>query len=162
MDNQGNKKDFGEAWNLTFFPQGKYREGNLEVAITLFLPSGEKAQFHARVTPRTNINSLAAAYVSQATNIIPNDEKPTPEPKATAKKTKEEAPPVETKKELVAIEHILYRNNEYIVTHLKSEDEDEYSIKNLHGATIKTSTIAGRGILKRYKNGEFKRMEEEE
>jgi hypothetical protein len=160
MDNKGNKNVFVQAWNNTFFPNGEYKEGKLEIAITLFLPSGEKASFHASVSPRTNINSLAKAYVDHSSAII--DKESIPESNPVNPVPNEEIPrqqeATEANKKLIAIEHLIYRNNEYIVTHLEVDGVEEYSIKNLHGANIATTTIAGKDIIKRYRNGEFKQI----
>ena len=153
-----NTNQFTEAWNKAFFPEGKYQEGHLEVEIKLILPAGEQVSFHARATPRTNINQLARAYSKSAVTIIGQPE---------AKEQKQEEVQTQEEKthhdEVLAIEHILYRNNEYIVKHFKKDGAEQFAINNiLSNADIGVNTPVGKGVLKKFRNGAFKDWGEEE
>lgn len=146
-------KDFIAAWNGLFFPNGKYKEAFLTVQVTIELPTGEIATFNAsHVTPKTNINELARSYVAQAQAPAENGvedaalshDKTGVEEKSPKKK--------EVEDDVIANEHIKYRNNEYLVQHYIASGEEKFTIKNLlSNADIGTNTITGRGILKKYR-----------
>lgn len=66
-------------------------------------------------------------------------------------------------KEVVANEHLTYRQNSYLVQHYRLDGVDRYNIFNEGtGKAISPSSVTGRSILKKYKTEKPTGMEEPE
>lgn len=153
------RKEFIEAWNKAFFTEkGELNNATLDIEIVISFPGGT-AQFGMRgLTPKTRINEIARAYadalpeggVGQEETINENPQLDAPP-----------APPARQIKDVVANEHISYRNNNYLVQHYRIDEVDFYNIFNQDkNKVISPRSVTSRAILKRYRN--LSKIEEEE
>lgn len=146
------KKEFIEAWNQAFFPDGELNNGaTLDIEATITFAGGKVVQFSVKgITPRTRINELARLYAdSLSDSAIPQEaaaemEKDMPDEALKAEPVAEE---------VIANNHVEYRNNQYLVQHYRIGKIDHYNIIKNDGSKVGAETVTGRAILKRYREG---------
>ena len=135
------RKEFVAAWNQAFFTDnGELNNATLDIEIALSFPGGRVKFVLSSVPPRTRINELAKRYADSLTNgaVVP-EEAQLPQPQSPVK-------------EVVANEHITYRNNRYLVQHYRLDGVEHFNIFNEGtGKVIGAESVTGRGVLKGYK-----------
>ena len=163
------RKEFIEAWNQAFFTEnGELNGATLDVEVAMAFPGGTVRFAVQGVTPKTRINELARTYAGslpEAAAIQPPEPEAQPDtpaetpeaPPASLKEMIQEAaePPQSPTKEVVANEHITYRQNRYLVQHYRLDGVDHYNIFNEgSGKVISASSVTGRSVLKEYREGQ--------
>lgn len=153
------RKEFVAAWNQAFFTEnGELNGATLDVEVTLSFPGGRVKFALSGVTPRTRVNELARRYADSLLDgaVAPVVEGQPEEVVEMAREVlPEEAQPAQPQrpvKEVVANEHLTYRQNSYLVQHYRLDGIDRYNIFNEGtGKAISPSSVTGRSILKKYK-----------
>lgn len=162
------RKEFVAAWNQAFFTEnGELNNATLDIEVALSFPGGRVKFALSGVTPRTRVNELARRYADSLADgaVAPVVEEPVEEVVETAQEMLlEEAQPSQPQspvKEVVANEHIAYRNNRYLVQHYRLDGVDQFNIFNEGtGKVISSGSVTGRGILKGYREGQNGELEE--
>ena len=161
MSLQEKLQSFIKEWNNIFFPDGKYQSSPLTISVTFHLPNGKDVSFQAEATPRTTINDLARAYAKNGVQMEQVAAKPKEEKELDieVKTGATESPMVEIEKKIedkvLDIKHVAYRNNEYIVQHYIVSTTERHKIINaMSKADIGVNTPTGRGVLKKYREGD--------
>lgn len=153
------RQEFIELWNKAFFPNdGQYNNANLDIEITLIFPGGT-VQFEAKgIYLKTRINEIARLYANSLKEKAENFHLEQPVESATIIPEKEqlEATSIDNgthhEREVIANEHIEYRGTPYLVQHYRIDGVDHYNLINeVSGASIGTSTVTGRTVLKKYR-----------
>ena len=164
------KKEFIEAWNKAFFTEnGELNGATLDIEVALSFPGGT-VQFAVQgITPKTRINEIARTYADSLSEAaaVPQAEpealKVAPEslPESLQGDIREvEGQPQSPVKEVVANEHIAYRQNSYLVQHYRLDGVDHYNIFNEGtGKVISPASVTGRSVLKKYREEEVSEVE---
>ena len=162
------KKEFIEAWNKAFFTEnGELNGATLDIEVALSFPGGT-VQFAVQgITPKTRINEIARLYSSSLpdTAVTPEPELPQEPAEAPLEVMpgdirKVEEQPQNPVKEVVANEHIAYRQNSYLVQHYRLDGVDHYNVFNEGtGKAISPASVTGRSVLKKYREEEVSEVE---
>ena len=165
------KKEFIEAWNKAFFTEnGELNGATLDIEVALSFPGGT-VQFAVQgITPKTRINEIARTYADSLPDVAASSSQPVHETSKEAQEAPMEAKPGDSReeeektqnpvKEVVANEHIAYRQNSYLVQHYRLDGVDHYNVFNEGtGKAISPASVTGRSVLKKYREEEVSEVE---
>ena len=136
-------EQFKAAYNAHFFPEGQLKSAaTATISLTITLNGQSFTLPELEATPHTRLHDIAAWFAALPADLHSAKDAPQPQPS-------EPAPP---KRTLEAIQHIQYRNTEYLIQHLREEGQDRFVIQNRKtGRFIGEGTVTGRAILKVYR-----------
>ncbi|MCB9300729.1 MAG: hypothetical protein H6566_08795 [Lewinellaceae bacterium] len=137
-------EQFKAAYNAHFFPDGQLNPAaTATITLTVTLNGQSFTLPELEATPHTRLHDIATWFAALPVDLHSPEDSPHPQPS-------EPAPP---KRTLEAIQHIDYRNTEYLLQHLREEGQDRFVIQNRKtGRFIGAGTVTGRSILKVYRN----------
>ena len=140
-------EQFKAAYNAHFFPDGQLNPAaTATITLTITLNGQSFTLPELEVTPNTCLHDIAVWFAALPADPHPAEDAPHPQPS-------EPAPP---KRTLEAIQHIQYRNTEYLLQHLREDGQDRFVIQNRKtGRFIGEGTVTGRGVVKVYREEGF-------
>lgn len=140
-------EQFKAAYNAHFFPDGQLGPAaTATITLTITLNGQAFTLPELEAAPHTRIHDIAAWFAALPVDSYPAEDAPQLQPS-------EPAPP---KRTLEAIQHIQYRNTEYLLQHLREDGQDRFVIQNRKtGRFIGEGTVTGRSIVKVYRENGF-------